>query len=248
MIKQLIKKEYDNLGAQWREKVWVNDEDFQKEIIKFADVGGNERALDVGIGAGDLIGLLTVRRVTGVDISERMIAECRKLHPSYELLLGDAEHLPFADNLFDLVCCRNLLQNFLDPNLAFSEMFRVLKSGGKFLTIESAVYENERQFPTRFCRIIEPFYPLFPSHEMLKLLFDEYGLKNVSQEVHGVYRKWLAKWQKSKNASDEERRKGYEICKKYPEWYRKKHKFKFYPDELEIRSLLSFSFLKGYKP
>jgi len=48
----------------------------------------------------------------------------------------DAEHLPFADAHFDLVCVAFGLRNMTHKDRALQEMARVLKPGGKLLVLE----------------------------------------------------------------------------------------------------------------
>ena len=247
MSKKQIKDYYNKIAPDWRQKVWVQDTNFKKEIIKFANINPNSLLLDVGIGAGDLAALFKVKSVTGVDISKSMLKECKKLHPNYKLILGDAEKLPIKDNFFDVVCSRNLLQNFNNPTKAFNEMVRVLKKGGLLVVIEAAVDEYERDIPTKNVRVAEPFHPLFPSHEMLKKLFEKSHLKHIKQEVSGVHKKWLSKWCISKKASNAQKLKIYKLCEDIPSWYIQKYSMKLYPNELEVESTLSFSLLKGRK-
>ncbi len=247
MLKKKIIYVYDTIAPNWRQKVWVHDTDFKNKIIRFANIHHDKTLLDVGIGAGDLAALFNVKSVTGVDISKSMLNECKKLHPNFKLVLGDAEKLPFEDDSFDVVCSRNLLQNFNNPTKAFKEMARVLKKRGRLIVVEAAVEENERSIPTKNVRVVEPFHPLFPSHKMLRKLFDDSGLRNIKQEIAGVHKKWLAKWSISKNASPEQRLKIYKACEKIPEWYKKKYKMKLFPEETEVESTLSFSLLKGQK-
>jgi SAM-dependent methyltransferase len=248
MIKDEIRDAYNRVGGQWREKVWVNDSDFRSQIVQFARISEGVSLLDVGTGAGDLPSLFSGIQVTGIDISESMIAEGKRLHPDYVFSVGDAEHLPYPDASFDVVTCRNLLQNFINPKHAFAEMFRVLKPGGSMFVVESAVYRGEEQFPTDFCRIAEPFHPLFPTHEGLHELFEQAGLHDIRQEVAAVEKKWLAKWQRSKGSTQEERVQGYDLCARYPDWYKEKYAFTFFPEEIDIQSRLTFSFLHGVKP
>jgi ubiquinone/menaquinone biosynthesis C-methylase UbiE len=171
MIKQETVKTYDKIASTWNKKVWVQSQEFNQRIISFADISGDEVSLDVGIGTGNLENFLMTRTVMGIDISKRMLEECRKNHPGIKLYYADAERLPFDDESFDFVYSRNLLQNFKDPEKAFEEMYRVLKVGGKIMIIEGAVYEKERAYPTNIVRVVEPHHPLFPSHEQLRNLF-----------------------------------------------------------------------------
>jgi ubiquinone/menaquinone biosynthesis C-methylase UbiE len=94
-----------------------------------------------------------------------MLNECKKNNPNYKLICSDAKKLPFEDESFDVVMCRNFLQNFEDPSKPFKEMTRVLKKQGICIIVESAVYKEETQYPTIFCRVTEEYHPMFPSHE-----------------------------------------------------------------------------------
>lgn len=246
-IKESTKKLYNKIASTWKQKVWVTSKEFNQRIISFAELKGDEKTLDVGIGSGELATTLKLKDVTGIDISEKMIQESRKLHPEYKLYSGDAENLPFKDNTFDFVYCRNFLQNFEDPTRAFQEMYRVAKPGGKIMVIESAVFENERQFVTDTVRVAEPHHPLFPSHEQLLGLFKKAGVKNITQKVEKLHKKWLSAWCRSKGASQKQKDQMIEVSKNLPKWYREKYEMIIYEDEKEIESTLTFSFLKGYK-
>lgn len=248
MLKKHIKKHYDSTALTWRKKIWVHDPNFKSKIKAFAGLhDGDKHLLDVGIGAGDFSSLFDVSCVTGIDFSENHIKECHKLHPNFQLVLGDAEYLPFEDCQFDLVCARNLLQNFVNPVQPIKEIFRVLKPSKMLLSVESAVLENERIFPTAICRVVEPLHPLFPSHESLRNSFSDLNSHGFIQRIEKVHGKWLSSWQESKGATMKQREKIFQICEQYPMWYKKKYNFKFYPDELEVESSITFSLIKMFK-
>lgn len=247
MLKEQIKNHYDSVASDWRSKVWVKDPGFSSTIKAFANVSRNSKLLDVGIGAGDFSNLFEVTSIVGIDISRNHLAQCRRLHPNVCLLLADAEQMPFERDKFDVVCARNVLQNLQSPVRVVEEMLRTLKPGGELISVESAVFEAERQFPTAVCRVVEPFHPLFPSHEFLKKLFTDSGQHSVEQIVAKVHRKWLGRWQESKHASDRQRAEIYQICEQYPHWYKEKYEFRLFPDELEVESSMTFSLIRLIK-
>jgi ubiquinone/menaquinone biosynthesis C-methylase UbiE len=242
-----IKDQYDQIAQSWGVKVWVDDEEFKKEIINFADLTGKEKMLEVGIGAGDFARSFGLEDVTGVDISAGMLAECHQKHPTFTLINADGEKLPLQDNSFDLVCCRNYLQNFDDPTQAFKEMVRVVKPRGKIMAVEAAVFKNEREIITEALRIVEPHHPLFPSHELLYDLFLTGNLYNIEQKIVSLHRKWLTKWCQSKQATPAQKKKIYNTWKRTSEQYLSKYNFTFFNNEEEIESTLTFCFLKGIK-
>jgi SAM-dependent methyltransferase len=90
--------------------------------------------LDVATGPGWLAGAAAERgaRVTGVDVSETMLAEARRRYPQLEFEPGSAESLPFADAAFDAVGCNFGMLHFGRPDDAIREVLRVLRPGGRF--------------------------------------------------------------------------------------------------------------------
>ena len=100
--------------------------------------GYRDRAvLDVGCGAGvDLARFAKAgAMVTGVDLAPSAI-ELARANFSQQGLRGafevaDGEHLPFADNSFDLVFAHGVVQYTANPRQLVSECRRVLKPGGE---------------------------------------------------------------------------------------------------------------------
>jgi ubiquinone/menaquinone biosynthesis C-methylase UbiE len=98
--------------------------------------------LDVATGTGRLpLALLRHThfqgRIVAVDLSRAMLAQAAdKLAEDasrVSLLWCPAEHLPFADGLFDVVTCLEALEFMTDPAAALRELIRVLRPGGLLL-------------------------------------------------------------------------------------------------------------------
>jgi ubiquinone/menaquinone biosynthesis C-methylase UbiE len=53
---------------------------------------------------------------TGLDISTKLIEVGRRKYPQIAFLVGDAEHLPFADASFDGVLLSGMVHHFPDPS------------------------------------------------------------------------------------------------------------------------------------
>lgn len=110
--------------------------------------------LDVACGTGDLTLDLLRRghRVTGVDLSEQMLALAKGKAPSATYLVADAEALPFADASFDAVTCAFGIRNFVHLEKGLGEMLRVLKPGGRLVILELATPDSP---------FLRPFYDLY---------------------------------------------------------------------------------------
>jgi SAM-dependent methyltransferase len=85
--------------------------------------------LEIGVGTGRFAAPLGIKK--GIDPSRPMAELARK--KGIEVLIGVAEQLPFSDGEFD-ICLMVTTVCFLDDmDLAFREVYRVLKQGGAFV-------------------------------------------------------------------------------------------------------------------
>ena len=55
-------------------------------------------------------------------------------------IVGDAHNLPFPDGKFDNILCTEVLEHLHSPEVAISEMKRVLKTGGKLILTTRFVF------------------------------------------------------------------------------------------------------------
>ncbi len=98
-------------------------------------VGKGAKILDAGCAAGRDTKFLQDRGllVTGLDISQSLLAIARQKYPELEFVEGNFLNLPFIDNTFDGVWARASLlhlETVEDVIRALSEFNRVLKPGG----------------------------------------------------------------------------------------------------------------------
>jgi demethylmenaquinone methyltransferase/2-methoxy-6-polyprenyl-1,4-benzoquinol methylase len=123
------------------------DKRWRRFAARLAALGPDQVGLDIGTGTGDLaIAMLQASapgcRVIGIDFTREMLAIGHQkiarlgLSDRIELIQGDANHLPFADNTFDTCCSAFVVRNLPDLQHAFKEMGRVVKPGGKVVCLE----------------------------------------------------------------------------------------------------------------
>lgn len=126
---------------------------WRKKAIKQLKQDNPKLILDIATGTGDFaIEALALKpdKVIGVDISEGMLAVGREkmkkkqLDDRIELQLGDSERLLFDDNKFDAVIVSFGVRNFENLEKGLSDMYRVLKPGGKAVILE---FSRPTKFP-----------------------------------------------------------------------------------------------------
>src|SRR2546423_14666883 len=109
-------------------------ETVREQLRTFVLPTGDERALDVGTGAGTLALALAplVREVVGVDVVPELLEHARARAPANVTFVeGDATSLPFEAGSFDLVCSRRILHHIARPELVVAQLARVVASGGR---------------------------------------------------------------------------------------------------------------------
>lgn len=139
----------------------TRESELWKNEFRKAFPGEELAILDVGCGTGAM-SLLCAEMghyVTGIDLSEKMLAKGRAKAASrglaVELLTGDAEQTTFPDNSFDVVINRHLLWTLPHPKDALYEWHRVIKPEGHVVVIDGVW--NDGRFSTRIRRRTSDF-------------------------------------------------------------------------------------------
>jgi len=109
--------------------------------VDLAGPGRDTRALDLATGTGDIAFGLAAEgaRVVGLDVTLRMIQLARAKIPtrgSAGFTVGDMLALPFPDGSFDVVTIGYGLRNVSDLDTAIAELFRVVRPGGRVLSLD----------------------------------------------------------------------------------------------------------------
>jgi len=121
------------------------DRGWKRELIRMLDSKGGETTLDIACGTGDITFMtakqLTTGHAIGLDITQAMleIAERKRRERATGNVCfhrGDIMHIPFADQTFDCVTGGYALRNVPEVAGALAEIKRVLKPGGRLLSLD----------------------------------------------------------------------------------------------------------------
>ena len=132
------------------------DKRWRKRAIALLAKAKPQKVLDIATGTADvaiaLVKQLDTPKVVGLDIAEAMLEIGRKkigkldLDDRIELLVGDAEHLPFPSNTFDALTVSFGVRNFENLQAGLQEMHRVLKPQAEAVILE---FSRPRLFPLK---------------------------------------------------------------------------------------------------
>jgi demethylmenaquinone methyltransferase/2-methoxy-6-polyprenyl-1,4-benzoquinol methylase len=179
------------------------DQRWRSEAVDALEIGPEKRALDLATGTADLA--LRIARegatVVGLDPSTRMLeigrakVDRQGLSGRVELVVGDAEELPFETDSFDAVSIAFGIRNVPDRRRALAEMARVTRPGGRVAVLELseprrglmgplARFHIHRFVPwlgallsgAREYRYLQESIAAFPSPEEFASLMEEAGL------------------------------------------------------------------------
>jgi ubiquinone/menaquinone biosynthesis methyltransferase len=128
------------------------DKGWKRKLVKLTALQGRERVLDLACGTGDITFAmaqeLNTGEAIGLDITHGMLQlanrkrdELKAHNTSFER--GDIMRLPHPDNSFDVVTGGYALRNVPDLTGALDEIYRVLKPGGKFFSLDFGHPQNK---------------------------------------------------------------------------------------------------------
>lgn len=114
------------------------DARWKARLVAMAEVAAGERALDLACGTGDLAFAVAARgaRTVGLDITHRMVQLAMQKSGGVRFITGDMTSLPFRSGSFDLVTTGYGLRNVPDLDAAIAEIARVLRPGGRLLSLD----------------------------------------------------------------------------------------------------------------
>jgi len=120
------------------------DARWKAKLVSLAAVSPGDHALDLATGTGDIAFAVAASgaKTIGLDITHRMLQLASAKSSAATFVTGDMTSLPFRSASFDLVTTGYGLRNVPDLDGAIDEIARVLKPGGRLLSLDFNRPEN----------------------------------------------------------------------------------------------------------
>jgi phosphatidylethanolamine/phosphatidyl-N-methylethanolamine N-methyltransferase len=166
------------------------------EAIEKMRIRPGTRVLEVGVGTGINLGMYPrTAKVTGIDLSSRMLEKAKKRIAekglaNCDVMEMDATKMTFADNSYDVVYAPYVISVVPDPVAVAKEMYRVCRPGGRVV-----ILNHFKSFNPLMSKIETAISPMtvhigFTADLDLPKFLDQADLRPVSIEKVNVPKIW----------------------------------------------------------
>lgn len=193
--RSLMEEQFTQQAERYAASPIVRNEQVLDAIVAVADPQPVDELLDVACGTGILTLYLAARlasasaperecakgRVTGIDLTEAMLAQARAEQERLGLTnvlwqRGDVQALPYPDASFSLVVSRFAFHHFAHPLVVLREMQRVCRPGGRLVIADVTPAQDKADAFNAMELLRDPSHAQALSLEAWLALFAEAGL------------------------------------------------------------------------
>jgi len=178
---------YDNIAPQYNQRYDSSaPPERAKALFDLVRQVKAQRILEAGCGTAFWLDLLAskVEAAYGLDYSAGMLDQARERPAPLRLSQGDAIHLPYRNNSFDLVYCVDAIHHFGDQPAFIAESFRVLQPGGALAVLGSDPHSGDDSWYVHdyFQGVLETDFRRFPSRRTILNWMEEEGFQNIASK------------------------------------------------------------------
>lgn len=228
---------------------WVNAGELLDAFINFISPKRNEIILDLGTGTGKVAEAIYKKgaMVVGVDYSMDMLIQAlRQIKFPIVWIQGDANFLPFPDDMTNKISARMIFHHLVDPFKAVLECLRILKPGGKIFICEGiAPDKNSFRNWVKMNQLLEPDRKAF-SPEILSRLLVDAGFTNIKKKIIVTPQLSTKEWLRNRGDSSRIMKKVMEIRRELPEEEKKAWNLKVIRDDILVDA--PWLLIAGCKP
>lgn len=183
-----------------KSRTWKSDQGFGTEVLEevFGALEGfdNKIMLEVGIGSGRNAKPLLEKvkpLLVGLDLTTQMLAiaksKLRVHRQCLDLVLGDAESLPFIAEAFDAILCISTMHYFTDQETMLKSFLQLLKKTGTLVYGDMSPHESDNgEFFEKLERTVSRTHARYYKASEMKELLETHGF-HISRMKTVAYRK-----------------------------------------------------------
>ena len=183
---EVLKQEFARAASGFAERTAGRFDEMG--VVEFARVQPHEAVLEVGAGTGNFLSLFegSAARLIALDLTEGMLREAGRRHPSQQLVLGNAFALPFRSRSIELVTSAQALHHIHRPVPVLQEMRRVCAPGGRILIVDQLATESYEQiaFMNEVETLRDPSHASSRPASAFRAIVLAAGLEIVEERVH----------------------------------------------------------------
>lgn len=190
----VVAREYRKLADRYDERWAFYVEATLRETLRRMDLQQSDRILDVACGTGTLLQMISAlnqeAHLFGIDLSTEMLSVANsRLGSAAELCEGRADELPFDSGSFDTVVSTSAFHFFRQPEIALSEMLRVLQPNGRLIITDWCNDFLACRICDRLLRVFNRAHLRIHDTAKCRLLVETAGFENVEVDRYKI--NWL---------------------------------------------------------
>lgn len=220
-----------------RSSNWVADQELISLMFELSQTGADSQVLDIATGTGLIAKRFygKVKKVTGLDISPDMAKHATGCMD--EIVFAPVEQMPFGDNSFDAIVCRQGLQ-FAELDKAIPEIYRVLKPGGRVVLCHLTAYnESDRELAFAIQKLRNPARRNYLMPADMSTALEEAGFRGV-ENVEYLSDESVNQWIDNGAIPQENMDKIRELYRSADEDFMEIHDVRFVADDIMDEMLL----------
>lgn len=174
---------YNTIGKSY-DTTRTADPEIVQTLLRLLNPSSQGYYLDVACGSGNYTSALaaTGLQIEGVDISEEMLSKARVKNPAIRWHQGDAHTLPFQGSSFDGALCTLAIHHMEAFEIAFKEIYRVMKPG-RFVLLTATPEQMQHYWLVHyFSKMLEDAWRRMPDFSRIEKAFTEAGFKHVKHD------------------------------------------------------------------
>ena len=180
----MIRAYFNQRAAIWDETVAEKDTAKLEQVAEHLNIEPGSTVLDVGTGTGVFVPFILSRigkngRLVCLDFAEEMLkrAQAKGFEGNIDYVCADIANSWLDEETFDAVVCYSSFPHFQDKPKALSEIYRVLKKGGRLLICHTSsrvtINGFHRQIP-------EVQNDLIPHEDEVHQMLSEAGVTDIN--------------------------------------------------------------------